>query len=79
MGVRALQESGLAPALPPPLYPAEIREIRMTGNVSQAVFAILLGTTTGTVTQWEQGLRTPSGPALKLLDLVKRRGLDVLY
>jgi putative transcriptional regulator len=31
-----------------------------------------------TVQKWEIGDKTPSGPALKLLDLVERKGLKAL-
>ena len=58
--------------------PEDIRRIRMTNHVSQAVFAACLGIGKTTVQQWEQGLKKPSGPARRLLDLVDRKGLAVL-
>ena len=63
--------------LPPvPAYNAEdIRRIRQQANVSQAVFAAVLNVGKATVAAWEQGTKEPSGPALKLLDLVERKGL----
>ncbi len=66
--------------LPPvPARSAEdVRRIRQEANVSQAVFAAVLNVGKATVCAWEQGLKTPSGPALKLLDLVERRGLAAL-
>lgn len=57
---------------------ADIRRIRKEANVSQAVFAAVLNVGKATVAAWEQGGKEPSGPALKLLDLVERKGLSVL-
>lgn len=65
----------------PPLRvytPEEIRKIRNANKVSQAVFAQFLNVKTITVAAWEQGTKKPSGPAIKILDLVERKGLDVL-
>jgi putative transcriptional regulator len=61
-----------------PLSPAEIRAIREKEGVSQAVFAEYIGVTTGLVSKWECGEKTPSGPSLKLLTLVKAKGLAVI-
>jgi len=58
--------------------PADIRRIRKRANVSQAVFAAVLNVGKATVAAWEQGGKEPSGPALKLLDLVERKGLSAL-
>lgn len=67
-------------SLPPvaPLRPAEIRRIRETSHVSQAVFAALLNTSVSTVQKWEIGQKRPTGTALKLLHLVQKNGLDVV-
>ncbi|MFN3685984.1 helix-turn-helix domain-containing protein [Salinarimonas sp.] len=54
----------------------EIREIRERERVSQAVFARHLNVTTGLVSQWERGERKPVGASLKLLTLVREKGLD---
>ena len=66
--------------LPPVKHykPAEIRRIRRKAKVSQAVFASVLNVGKATVSAWEQGAKAPSGPALKLLDLVERKGLAAL-
>jgi putative transcriptional regulator len=58
--------------------PEKIIEVRTKSGVSQAVFAKYLTVTTGTVSKWESGKKHPSGPALKLLDLVKRKGLEAI-
>jgi putative transcriptional regulator len=70
--------------LPPvrPYKAADIRRIRKQANVSQAVFAAILNVGKATVAAWERdkekGGKEPSGPALKLLDLVERKGLSAL-
>jgi putative transcriptional regulator len=60
------------------LSPQEIQALRERENVSQAVFARHLNVTTGLISQWERGERRPSGPALTLLSLIMRKGLEVL-
>jgi putative transcriptional regulator len=66
--------------LPPvnPLTASEIKKIRLGEHVSQPVFAAHLNVTKSTVAQWEQGDKKPRGSSLKLLELVKRKGLTVL-
>jgi len=54
----------------------EIKSLRQRLRVSQPVFAAYLGVTKSTVSQWEQGLKRPRGPALRLLDLADRKGLE---
>lgn len=58
--------------------PEDIRRIRTTNHVSQAVFAAFLGTGKTTVQQWERGQKKPSGPAQRLLDLIDRKGIAAL-
>ena len=58
------------------LEPIQIKNIRESENVSQAVFAAILNTSLSTVQKWEIGQKRPSGTALKLLHLVKKGGLD---
>lgn len=57
---------------------AQIKRIRMKNKASQAVFAAYLNTGKSTVQKWEQGHKKPSGPSLKLLNLVAEKGLNVL-
>lgn len=66
--------------LPPvePLNPEQIKRIRETSRVSQAVFAALLNTSVSTVQKWEIGQKKPTGTALKLLHLVQKRGLEAV-
>ena len=57
---------------------ADVRRVRAKTKASQAVFAAVLNVGPTTVAAWEQGTKKPSGPAVKLLDLVERKGLGVL-
>jgi putative transcriptional regulator len=59
-----------------PLSPEEIAEVRQQSGVSQSVFARYLNVTTGIVSKWERGEKKPKGPSLKLLTLVKKKGLE---
>lgn len=60
------------------LTPGEIKAIRVKAGVSQAVFAEHLGVTSGLVSKWECGDKKPSRMALKLLAVVKAKGLAVV-
>jgi len=64
----------------PCLTAKDVRRIRQKVNVSQAVFAALLNVGAATVAAWERedGGKTPSGPSLKLLDLIERKGMEAL-
>jgi len=56
----------------------KIRALRDRHQLSQAMLAAVLNTSLSTVRQWEIGEKRPSGPSLKLLDLLDRKGLDAL-
>jgi putative transcriptional regulator len=60
------------------LSPAQIVRLREQAGVSQAVLAGFLNVGVTTVSQWERGARRPTGTALKLLHVVKTRGLEAL-
>lgn len=55
---------------------AKIRSLRKDLHLSQAVLAAVLNTSLSTVRKWEIGDKKPSGPSLKLLNLIERKGLD---
>lgn len=56
----------------------QIKRLRTKSKVSQGVFAAYLNTSLSTVQKWERGAKKPNGPSLKLLNLVDRKGLEVL-
>jgi putative transcriptional regulator len=62
--------------LPPPIKPInaeEIAALRKRYGVSQAVFARLLNVPKVTAISWERGRRKPTGAALRLLDLARKK------
>lgn len=61
-----------------PLSPREILRLRKREGVSQSVFARHLNVAVKLVGEWERGQKKPSGPSLKLLALVKAKGLDTI-
>jgi putative transcriptional regulator len=61
-----------------PLTPKEIRALREREQVSQPVFAQYLNVRKDAVSKWERGEKRPDGPSLKLLNLVKAKGLRAI-
>ena len=53
------------------IRPREIARLRRRLNASQGVFARLLNVSRDTAISWETGRRKPSGPALRLLQIVQ--------
>jgi putative transcriptional regulator len=60
------------------LSPEEIREIREKERLSQTVFAHYLNVSKNLVSDWERGVKKPGGPSLKLLAIVKTKGLEAI-
>jgi putative transcriptional regulator len=67
-----------APAKPAPLDPDEIRALREQAHVSQAVMAALLNVTTGYLSKLERGTIRPTGPALAMLHVIRRKGIEAV-
>ena len=57
---------------------AQIKSLRLSTKTSQGVFAAYLNTSKTTVQEWEQGVKRPNGPSLKLMNLVEQKGLEIL-
>jgi putative transcriptional regulator len=47
--------------------PADVKAIRVRLKQSQSEFALMIGVSVATLRNWEQGRRTPEGPARALL------------
>ena len=60
------------------LTPDEIRSIRERESLSQPVCARYLNVSIGLVSDWERGVKRPSGPALRLLTVVRNKGLQAI-
>ena len=61
-----------------PISGPEIRKLREDAHLSQAVFARYLNLTVGYVSQLERGAKRPSGPALVLLNIIRRKGIEAI-
>jgi len=61
-----------------PISSRQIRTMRERANLSQAAFARYLNITPGYVSQLERGTKTPKGPALALLNVIKRKGFEAI-
>ena len=66
------------PSPPVPLGAADVRQLRDSLNMSQAVFAMHLNVSTKLVQAWEAGRRAPEGAALRLLHVVAQYPAAVL-
>ncbi len=74
--VRHLGENALGTAMP--ISGDEIRTLREQANLSQAAFARYLNLTVGYVSQLERGVKQPKGPALALLNVIRRKGFEAI-
>jgi len=58
--------------------PADVRAVRAKLGTSQVEFALLIGVSVATLRNWEQGRRTPDGPALALLRVAAKNPKAVI-
>lgn len=58
--------------------PTQIKNIRERNKASQSVFAAYLNISTSTIQKWERGEKKPNGPSLKLLNIIDKKGVEVL-
>jgi putative transcriptional regulator len=61
-----------------PLTGEDIRTMRQQAHMSQAVFAHYLNLTVGYVSQLERGSKRPTGAALALLNVIRRKGIGAI-
>jgi putative transcriptional regulator len=54
------------------IEPPSIKAIRRKLHLSQSEFALMLGVSTSTLQNWEQGRREPDGPAKALLKVASQ-------
>jgi len=52
--------------------------MRESANLSQAAFARYLNLTPGYISQLERGTKQPKGPALALLNVIRRKGFEAI-
>jgi putative transcriptional regulator len=60
------------PARATTFKPADVKALRSHLGQSQVEFALMIGVSVATLRNWEQGRRTPDGPALALLRVTAR-------
>ena len=60
------------------LSPEQIKSIRSREHLSQSVFARYLNVSKNLVSDWERGVKKPGGPALRLLTVVEKKGLQAI-
>jgi putative transcriptional regulator len=60
------------------IKPPDIKTVREKLRVSQREFAMMIGVSTRTLQNWEQGRRIPEGPAKALLRVAVRNPKAVL-
>ncbi|MDI1267366.1 MAG: helix-turn-helix domain-containing protein [bacterium] len=71
-------KADIPPATKARLSGRQIAAIRKQSNLSQAVFARYLNLTVGYVSQLERGVKHPTGAALVLLDVIRRKGIEAI-
>ena len=74
--MREFDESCLEPVND--LKPEEIRALRERERMSQPVFAYYMNVSRNLVSDWERGKRKPGGPALRLLSVIKKHGIQAI-
>lgn len=74
--MREFDDACLAPVMPMP--PERIRALRERENLSQPVFARYLNVSKNLVSAWERGVKKPGGPALRLLNVVEKNGIQAI-
>ena len=61
-----------------PLSPEAIRALREREHLSQPVFARYLNVSKNLVSEWERGVKRPGGPALRLLTVIEKKGIQAI-
>ena len=67
-----IRRGTLKPARVMTFRPADVKAGRVTLKAPQTEFALMIGVSVATLRNWEQGGRTPDGPALALLRVAAR-------
>lgn len=73
-GVKSLRSTTLAAPSGREYQPADVLRIRQRLGLSQAAFARYLQVNIRTLQSWEQGLRKPSRPTMRLLQIFDEPG-----
>lgn len=68
----------LAAEVSKPLTGPEIRTLRSLAHMSQPVFATLIGHSEDYVSKLERGVKKADGPTLRLLNVIRRKGIETI-
>lgn len=60
------------PDVPPEFNKTEVKAVRERLNVSQPIFAKILGVSDDTVKAWERGANKPSGSSARLIQIAEK-------
>lgn len=74
--MREFDEACLTPIVP--MSPESIRVLRERELLSQAIFALYLNVSKNIISDWERGVKKPSGTALRLLNLIDKKGISAI-
>lgn len=74
--LREFDEACLSPIRP--MSPAAIRALREREHLSQPVFARYLNVSKNLISDWERGIKKPGGPALRLLTVIEKSGIQAI-
>lgn len=67
-----IRRNRLKPGRTTVFRPTDVQAVRAKLGASQSEFALMIGVSVATLRNWEQGRRTPDGPALALLRVAAR-------
>ena len=74
--LREFDEACLSPVLP--MAPEDISALREREQLSQPVVARYLNVSRNLISDWERGVKKPGGPALRLLTIVQKNGIQAI-
>ena len=58
--------------------PEAILALREREHLSQPVFARYLNVSKNLISDWERGVKRPGGPALRLLTVIEKKGIQAI-
>ena len=73
-----IRRGALKPSRVTEFRPTDVQDVRAKLGMSQTEFALMIGVSVATLRNWEQGRRTPDGPALALLRVAARNPKAVI-
>ena len=74
-----IKRGEIAPSRSFMFEPEDIKAIRSKLSMSQSEFAFMIGVSVATLQNWEQGCRTPGGPARALLKIAAENPEALLH